>query len=442
MQTHEFLKKDIHFTELHTHLYGSLSAELLYEIGKQNPNPRWHIYTDFYEKHFSKIQETRDFFKVYDTPEKFKECYYFKEKAAFLEFQAKFNLIIALVKFDVSEIKYVISQVLEEYSKDSVGYVEFRIMYSPIATENEYREKTIAACLGLEAGELQTGSTGRLIVSLHRENGYEEQYRWLQKLMMESEIVSKYLVGIDFCNIEEGNPPKKKKIFFNQILEDNQKDPRRALAILYHVGESFQDKSHLSACRWILEASEYGAHRLGHCIALGETYEKFENTTREESPDEYLDTLDYILKNYEEIKPFGELSSFEFFSREKELVQKRTGKIKIHYSEEFLQNLLTFRLYGLHSLVSKGTVVESCPTSNLRIGMIESVSQLPIVSFARTNLKLTICADDPGIFHTSIPKEYEICRAAGVGEDILEKIRVQSREFVSEKLSGRDLLAP
>lgn len=430
------------YTELHTHLYGSLSAELLYDIGKKNPTPRWNLYTDFYEKNLSRKVETHDFFKIYDTVDKFKQIYYFEEKGQFLEFQAKFNLIIALVKFDPEEIRYVAREVVEEYYRKGVDYAEYRLMYSPFATEDDYREKTIAACLGLREGESRTGAKGRLVVSLHREKGYISQYNWLRKIMKESEIVSHYLVGIDFCNIEEGFPPKEKEFFFRNILEDNQANPSGALSILYHVGESFRDKSHLSACRWILEASEYGAHRLGHCIALGESIDKFKNSTKLESIQEYRESMQYIKNHYEEIQEFGELSSFSFFQRESEKKQNSNGDIGVVYSEEFIRNLSTFRKYVVQRLIENGTVVESCPTSNLRIGMIDDVSQLPIVNFSKTNLKLTIGADDPGIFSTDIPTEYKICSEGGVKEETLANIRKHSIQMVSEKLSGREGFAP
>jgi hypothetical protein len=58
---------------------------------------------------------------------------------------------------------------------------------------------------------------GRLVVSLHRDQGYENQYIYLKKAMNSNELIKKYLVGIDFCNIEEGFPPKEKKLFLQKM---------------------------------------------------------------------------------------------------------------------------------------------------------------------------------------------------------------------------------
>jgi len=88
------------YTDLHNHLYGCLPAETLYRIGKINPNPRWEIYLDSYEKAYGIKINPKTFFEDYSNPKEFANLYHFHEKAPFLHFQAKFNLIIALVKFD------------------------------------------------------------------------------------------------------------------------------------------------------------------------------------------------------------------------------------------------------------------------------------------------------------------------------------------------------
>jgi adenosine deaminase len=58
--------------------------------------------------------------------------------------------------------------------------------------------------------------------------------------------------------------------------------PDHALAGLYHVGESFTDKTIESAIRWVHEAAEAGAHRLGHAIALGVEPHSYGPHTRHE----------------------------------------------------------------------------------------------------------------------------------------------------------------
>jgi adenosine deaminase len=428
--------------ELHSHLYGAISADLLYEIGKNNPNPRWHIFTESYEKIFKKRIDTNNFFKYFDTIDKFKELYYFKEKAPFEVFQSKFNLIIALSRFNPEEIKEISKNVLREGANNGITYSEFRIMYSPLALEGDYLERTLAACVGLSEGEKSYNVKGRLVVSLHRHPGFEDQYRWLKKAMQENKIISEYLVGIDFCNTEEGNPPKFKKDFFKKVLHDNESDQDNSLAILYHVAESFQDKTHLSACRWIAESSDFGAHRLGHCIALGENMGKFVGAERLELKDEFVDTNEYILNNYDEISQYGKFSDYEYFQSNLSKAKSSGDNITISYDEAFMKNLEVFRKFVLQKLIKNGTVVESCPSSNFLIGMIDLHQNLPVKVFSETNLKLTIGADDPGIFNVDLQGEYQICESIGISHDKLKTINENSKHYTSEILSGKKKSRP
>jgi adenosine deaminase len=430
-------------TELHTHLYGCMSAELLYEIGKNNPSPRWEIYTHLYSQLYKEEVDTQNFFKKYNHPEIFKEIYYFNQKAPFLEFQSKFNLIIALCKFDPEEIKMVSKVVLQEYAKNEVDYVEFRIMYSPLADEKTYYEKTLAACQGLSMGEQLTGIQGRLVVSLHRDFGFANQYLWLKKAMSSHTLIQKYLVGIDFCNVEEGFPPKEKKYFFNQVLGDNLKDPKTALSILYHVGESFQDKTHLSASRWILEASQNGAHRLGHCIALFENLEKYIDVEKIESPIELKDTYNYLRENHSEISSHGRFPDLLELKKIFEPFFSSLDPVKIRYTESFLEITETFRNYVLSQLIRRNSVVESCPSSNYLIGMIDTYENLPIKKMIDTKLKCVISADDPGIFETDLQRELKICESIGISREKLQMILKKSKEYTSTILSGREkFIAP
>ena len=425
-------------TELHSHLYGCISAELLYEMGKNNPSPRWEIFTKLHSELYGEEIDHKNFFKTFHTLDLFKELYYFSKKAPFLEFQSKFNLIIALSKFDPEEIQWVTKNVVHEHSLQGVESVEFRIMYTPFADEKTYYEKTLAACEGLRQAEEAYGVRGRLVVSLHRDQGFINQYTYLKKAMKSNELIQNYLVGIDFCNIEEGFPPKEKKLFLQSVLEDNQKDPSSALSILYHVGESFRDKSHLSACRWILQASEFGAHRLGHCIALVENLDSYRNKLKMEVATEYFDTLEYITNNYAEISNFGTLLQPSELKKIISSQQPISGEIQIRCTDELLETTETFRKYTIHKLIKNNTIIESCPSSNYLIGMIDTLENLPIKKFVETNLKLTIGADDPGIFHTDLPKEYEICEKIGITNELLQKIIKESKEFRSEIVSGRE----
>ena len=112
------------------------------------------------------------------------------------------------------------------------------------------------------------------------------------------------LTGIDFCYLEEGPLPKNQESFFNDVKDFNRKHPERALAILYHVGENFDDKSLDSAIRWVHEAPELGAHRLGHAIALGVNPDKYGVHRRHETVSERTDQLKYDLRHADGLGQF------------------------------------------------------------------------------------------------------------------------------------------
>ena len=153
---------------------------------------------------------------------------------------------------------------------------------------------------------------------------------------------------------------------------------------------------------------------------------------------EYFDTLEYITNNYAEISNFGTLLQPSELKKITSSQQPISGEIQVLYTEEFLQTTETFRKYTIHKLIKNNTIIESCPSSNYLIGMIDTLENLPIKKFVETNLRVTIGADDPGIFHTDLPKEYEICEKIGITNELLQKIIKESKEFRSEIVSGRE----
>ncbi|MBE7411863.1 MAG: adenosine deaminase [Leptospiraceae bacterium] len=429
------------YCDLHSHLYGAIDAEILLQIGKENPTPRWDIFIELHEKLFHEKIDPNTFFLKYGDINEFKKLSHFKSRAPFLEFQSKFNLVIALTKFQPEEIKRVCMDVMRKDMSFGASFSEYRIMYSPLETEKGYHEKTITACEGLKEAEgVLEKIQGRLIVSLHRDGDFYTQYKWLKNCMKNSEVVRKYLVGIDFCGVEENFPPKEKKDFFQTVNSDNLIEPQYALSILYHVGESFGDKTPISTVRWIYETSKNGAHRLGHCLALGLDPKIFTGKNFVEKVSERIDELKFEIDNYKEIGKFGSLQPIE-----KKIVE--LGNLQNRNLDELVTTLFdsysemelkTFQEFAMKKLAENKTVIESCPTSNLRIGRMEKKENHPLKRFIEKGLRVTIGTDDSGIFDTNIQKEYELAESIGVAFTDLEKIREDSFLYLSEKLSGKN----
>lgn len=437
--------QDILFCDLHNHLYGCLSAERLYSIGRNNPNPRWHIFTQAYETAFGQAIHPETFFQTYDTLAKFAALYHFNHRGPFPEFQAKFNLIIALVEFTISEMREVASQVVLDHARQNVHHSEYRIMFAKDETRPLFEERIRAVCEGILEGESLARCEGKTIhssiaFSLHRSGLNREHYQWIKELMEKSRIVKEKLTGLDFCYIEEGYPPRDKKDFFAEVIRDNQAEPATALALLYHVGESYQDKTPFSAARWVLESALQGAHRLGHCIALGIRPQVFLGKTRTESIPERIHQLEWELENYNEIRNSGDYYSQDEIEKEhKRLLNApvHSHPLELVLGEKDCHYLETFQNYCMSRIARTPAVIESCPSSNYYIGMIETPADHPLPRFVQSALPVTIASDDPGIFATTIQEEYAKAREMGISEADLNAIRTRSIGYASERLSGR-----
>ncbi|MCE9500383.1 MAG: adenosine deaminase [Leptospira sp.] len=405
-----------------------------------NTSPRWSIFTESFEKFYGKKFDTGKFFENYAKPENFRKLYHFNHRGPFSEFQCKFNLIIALSVFDEKEIKKICLDVMTEQLEKKVTFAEYRIMYSPGEDKDGYFRKTLAACEGLREAEsvLKNEIQGKLVLSLHR-NNFQEPYRWVKEFMQKEEIIQKYLTGIDFCHIEEGFPPSDKKEFFQKVLADNVSNPESALSILYHVGESFQDKSPKSAVRWVIESAISGAHRLGHCLSLGLNPELFRLNSGIELVKERLDQVQFEIDHYELLRTTGETQELDSLRSEFDSLSQReiNSQIKIAINARYLLQLKTFQDFAMAKIKEKGTVIETCPSSNLFIGMIENLKDHPLKRFLDSNLNVTIGSDDPGIFDTNLKKEYELAGEMGISLSKLDRIREKSFEYKSEILSGR-----
>ncbi|RHX93100.1 adenosine deaminase [Leptospira stimsonii] len=426
-----------HYTDLHNHLYGSITSEFLFEIGKSNPSPRWEIFTHSYQQCYGKSISTKTFFEDYKNPDSFRKLYQFNHHGPFPEFQAKFNLIIALSKFDPDEIALVASRIVEDQFSQGVTFGEYRIMYSPKDTEEGIYEKTIAACEGLAKGEEKTGgrAKGKLVVSLHRDGDVFQEYALLKRLMERNSLIREYLVGLDFCYIEEGFPPKDKRKFLEEVNKDNAAEKDTALSILYHVGESFQDKSILSASRWVVESAQWGAHRLGHAIALGLDPSSIQRKIFE-SKSERLDQLQFYYDRKEELDSYMETPSRERIGNEIDSL-KHKETIELETSPSFLQECFGFQNFCMDQIKKTNAIIESCPSSNEYIGMVVDPKTHPILRFEKHDLRFTISTDDPGIFGTTIEEEYSKAAKIGLSAETLESVRLNSFLYTSEILSGR-----
>ncbi|MEM7268576.1 MAG: adenosine deaminase [Pseudomonadota bacterium] len=58
-------------------------------------------------------------------------------------------------------------------------------------------------------------------------------------------------------------------------------------------------------------------------------------------------------------------------------------------------------------LADEGVTLETCPGSNVALGVYQALADHPVASLAEAGVNVTISTDDPPFFHTTMTREYE-----------------------------------
>lgn len=457
--------------ELHTHLYGCLREDELRWLASRK-EPRWHIFSNTFEKTYGKPPDLENIFSP-SRKEDLRKYSVYESVGNFPQFQCCFDFVISVAHADEQEV-YDVARRLSK--RQTEPYAEYRMLFGPQLEMEDYRRRIVSLCEGFHSAQ----NDSYLVMSLWRGGDLAaKQYETLLQLMDDYPVVRQRLVGVDFCAQEEGYPPEDKADLFQSILSNNREYPDKALSILYHVGESFQDKSVESAVRWIYESARLGAHRLGHCIALGQDPREFLGTVRKESLSERIHQLEFELEhglavshpNEDEIRneleelrqssldwqarasarTAGVEQSGEVSSSEERYTEGPAGKegnsafaddsiygtepqIAVHYTPDHVDRLKSFQDRLMEKLKEMQVVIEVCPTSNHRIG---AVTRHPVHRFLENDLSIVVGADDPGIFDTDLETEFQILSSDGIKQQKLEEMVERSRISHSAALSGR-----
>jgi len=394
--------------DLHIHLHGCLTADQLWGIGKdtyKNRIPMLDWYSSEYEKAWGRKPEYLNYWECENGLQLLKEDFLFKSQNSFDRFQANFNLIIALCNISPTEF-FIQEQIIRDVQQSGLEYFEARTLIPFRFSASESLDYLKGLCSLVQRLNKEYKMTTKLVFSLFRDNKLASlHYEWIRTFMKEYSLLADEIVGIDFAYKEEGNPPKEKVELFSKIHADNKKFKK--LNILYHVGESFQDKSIISAIRWICEANDIlKADRLGHAIALGVNPENYRGKVVFESAEERSDTLKWLLANKELLSSHGYKFNTKNTQEELDSIVSKNKETKIVYDQDYIDEALEFQDVALRILKAKNTVIESCPTSNLRIGQIQDGKYHPIRKFKEYDINYVIGTDDPGIFDIDWNSEY------------------------------------
>ena len=65
-------------------------------------------------------------------------------------------------------------------------------------------------------------------------------------------------------------------------------------------------------------------------------------------------------------------------------------------------------------LAGRGTVLDVCPISNLRLGIVRSLEEHPLPQLVAAGVRCSISTDDPAIFDTNLTRDYEAAASLGV----------------------------
>ncbi|MCB1315344.1 MAG: hypothetical protein KDK27_05275 [Leptospiraceae bacterium] len=424
-------------TELHTHLYGCLQPDDLRWLYHRKV-PRPHIYINSYREYYGHDPEFHELFHDdSDARAKLERSYYFDHPDNFQAFQIRFNLIISVAHADPEELPAVCDRVL---AHEPAGYVEYRMLYPP-RDRVEYQEMVLATCEGLRTAErTHTGKQARVAVSLFRDDRVcRQSYEWLREVLEAHTVARQYVCAIDFCAQEEGYPPAEKKDFVQEVLRSNRDNPG-ALAVLYHVGESYTDKSVESAARWIVEAARMGAHRLGHCVAMGVRPELYAGQTGREIVRERRDQIAFELEHYDELRQVGIEVDADLLQREAKLLAEKSpgDTVTYVYDPQRVDRLRQFQDWCMRAVGATGAIIESCPTSNLLIANLRSPDNHPLHRFLEADLPVVIGADDPGILNTNLEREFQQIESwEGISEEKIAAMQSLAEKSKSDLLTGK-----
>jgi adenosine deaminase len=78
-------------------------------------------------------------------------------------------------------------------------------------------------------------------------------------------------------------------------------------------------------------------------------------------------------------------------------------------------------------LVRRDIALDVCPTSNVSLGVVESIEAHPLRALLDAGVRCTINADDPALFGPGILAEYELCRSTlGLSDEQLASCATDS----------------
>lgn len=385
----------------HVHLYGCLTAEDLWQMGREScrRDPNWvGWFKDEYFKVFRRPAQIDDYWKSAQGFELLCEDYQLDRiPASFEEFQACFNLIIALVPKN-PESTYVLDLILKRVNSLGLDYFEPRIVF-PLRWSKQDALGCLDACVQTMRAFQEVGATKvKLKISFPRRlDLFLKQLSWLVAWARVARN-QQFVAGIDVAFDERFSPPS---VWKEQMVERicPLKD-EFGWDLSYHVAEEFSDKSIWSAIRWVFESWELGWTSLGHATALGICPRHLQGCDFQQNHQESLAHRNWLLAYADELAEHGYVVDEDRFESAR-AAQVFTST----YTREDILDIQKLQLAVAQMLKQRRVVIESCPSSNLVIGKVSDLAAHPLRFFHNQQLTVKYGTDDPGVFATDWHKE-------------------------------------
>jgi adenosine deaminase len=392
-------------SENHLHLYGCLSADSLFEASfdrAKKYEARFQWFISEFEKATGRKIKPEFWWNASNGREKFRKDFICSDACTFNIFQAKFNLLIAL--FPPTPDDMALAEKVFASHVSLGGYKEYRTflpLYLNAEARTKYLDQLIKSARSYETSQYHP----RIAISFSRQDADAwDSYRFLLNFLDYHPDARPLITGIDFCGNEQGHPPEDKRQLFKQILTD-RRDGRHSLEVLYHVGEMWQDIGLHSAARWCVEAAQMGIDRLGHALALAMNPESLGGRTIRENISEAKRHLQWINAHRHVLHDNNyTVKDYQWFSDR--LEQSTTDDyVTWHYDVDLIEHTRMFQNALLSIIKDSDPLIETCPTSNIRIGQLGRPEFHPLRRFLDHQIRVTISTDDPGIFDIDLGHE-------------------------------------
>ena len=249
-----------------------------------------------------------------------------------------------------------------------------------------------------------------------------EQPKWIKAILLISKsfrieesksIVAKYInplqtgkiAGVDFAGSDTEKRPREFKNIVTYLRENG------VCNLTYHIGENFYDLvDGLRAIDEIMtDLNWQKPNRLAHLLALftdAAKYYELKHYTVAMPKKMLSDNLEWVHKNAPEGFDTNDFVLPEILQNDEDIVVfklKRTIVDVVKYNQDRIKK----------EVIHRGIPIETCPTSNLRIGYFSKYSELPTCSLlSDEDSVVTINTDAPGILYTSLENEYNLIALA------------------------------